>query len=251
MRLRPLSGRGLRGAGGEALRRRGRRLRRRSDRGRGRSRPGRCLSSRAPGRRRQRPRRRSRSASPPARGRSRRGGRASRRAGRCPAQPIATSAWPRRQARPKLSETMMATVTPVAARISARMRRAEASGSSGSRQTVSGSGRLELSMPALAQTKPCRVSTIRTPRSARSTSLLSSRISSTKAGSLPSAAARRRASPPGQHRGEAADLSLGLGDDLLGDDDDVAVARARRSPRSARRSPFPRSTSGRPATGRT
>ena len=58
-------------------------------------------------------------------------------------------------------------------------------------------------MPALAQTKPWWVSTISTPRSARSTSRLSSRISSTRAGSLPSdrgEAARlaRRAS----HRGE-------------------------------------------------
>ena len=52
-------------------------------------------------------------------------------------------------------------------------------------------------MPALAQTKPCWVSTMRTPRSARSTSSLSSRISSTSAGSLPSTAASLRASAPG------------------------------------------------------
>ena len=52
-------------------------------------------------------------------------------------------------------------------------------------------------MPALAQTKPWWVSTISTPRSARSTSRLSARISSTRAGSLPSTAASRRASAPG------------------------------------------------------
>ena len=114
-----------------------------------------------------------------------------------PAQPIATSAWPRRQARPKLSAMTTPTRGARPPSISARMRRAEASGSSGSSATVSGSGRLEVSMPALAQTRPWRVSMIRTPRSARRTSRLSSRISSTRAGSLPSTAASRRASAPG------------------------------------------------------
>ena len=136
------------------------------------------------------------------------------------------------------------------AAISARIRRAEASGSSGSRQTVSASGRLELSMPALAQTKPCLVSTIRTPRSARSTSALSSRISSTSAGSLPSTAASLRASAPGMHRGELADPALGLGDDLLRDDDDVAVGELGARGDQRRRAPSPRSISGRPATRR-
>ena len=94
---------------------------------------------------------------------------------------------------------------------------------------------------------PWWVSTIRTPRSARSTSLLSSRISSTRAGSLPSTAASRRASAPGMHRGEAADAALGLGDDLLRDDDDVAVGElGARGDQLAERA-SPRSTSGRPA----
>ena len=149
-------------------------------------------------RRRPRPDRRRRSGSPPARRRRHRGARASRRAGANPAQPIATSAWPTRQARPKLSEMIDRDQDARRRAISARIARAEASGSSGNRQTVSGSGRLEPSMPALAQTKPWWVSTISTPRSARSTSALSSRISSTSAGSLPSTAARRRASPPGR-----------------------------------------------------
>ena len=80
-------------------------------------------------------------------------------------------------------------------------------------------------MPALAQTKPWWVSTISTPRSARSTSRLSARISSTRARLL---AERRRQAPrlgAGQHRGEPADPSLGLGDDLLRDDDHVALAQ--------------------------
>ena len=76
-----------------------------------------------------------------------------------------------------------------------------------------------------------------------------SRISSTSAGSLPSTAASRRASAPGIDRGEPAHPPLGLGDDLLRDDDDVAVARARPGRRSARRAASPRSTSGSPATG--
>ena len=48
-------------------------------------------------------------------------------------------------------------------------------------------------MPAFAQTKPWWVSVIMTPRSARNTSLHSSRISSTSGGSLPS---RRRGGAP-------------------------------------------------------
>ena len=51
------------------------------------------------------------------------------------------------------------------------------------------SATFEASTPALAQTKPWRVSQIRTPRSARMTSLLSSSTSCTSAGSLPSSAA--------------------------------------------------------------
>ncbi len=104
-------------------------------------------------------------------------------------------------------------------------------------------------MPALAQTKPWRVSTIRTPRSARSTSLLSSRISSTRAGSLPSTAASLRASAPGSDRGEAAHPALRLGDDLLGDDDDVALLElGARGDQLAERRPLARSRAGpRPA----
>ena len=136
-------------------------------------------------------------------------------------------------------------------RISARIRRAEASGSCGQQGDVPGSGRFELSMPALAQTRPWWVSTIRTPRSARRTSRLSARISSTRAGSLPSTAASRRASAPGIAEESLRDPPLGLGDDLLRDDDDVAVAQLGVGRDLPRRPGIPSLNSGRPATGRT
>ena len=112
-------------------------------------------------------------------------------------------------------------------------------------------------MPALAQTQPCLVSTIRTPRSARSTSRLSSRISSTSAGSLPSTAAsssrlgarqhRRRAcgsAPPPWRRSSARRRRRRR--------PRARAAASRRLDSSGRRSPasFTRpSTSGSPRTG--
>ncbi len=74
-----------------------------------------------------------------------------------PAQPMATSVTPRRQGRPKVSDTMTPTSTPGAARRPSRMRRAERSASRGSRVTYP-SGTLERSTPALAHTKPAAVS---------------------------------------------------------------------------------------------
>ena len=71
-----------------------------------------------------------------------------------PAQPIATSHWPWRHARPKLSVTTTATVTSATSRTRARSLRAEASGSVGSRTSESGSGALEASTPAFAHTNP-------------------------------------------------------------------------------------------------
>ena len=169
-----------------------------------------------------------------------------------PAQPIATSAWPRRQARPKLSATITPTRAPAGG---ARFRR----GCGGRRRR----GPRAAGRPCRARAGwrcRCRrwrrrsrgwVSTIRTPRSARSTSRLSSRISSTRAGSLPSTAASLRASAPGIDRGELADPALRLGDDLLRD-----RRRRRRRSSSARPaisspSAHPLANSGSPATGRT
>ncbi len=91
-----------------------------------------------------------------------------------PAAPIATSVWPTRHARPKLSDTITAGRTPRSSPIRARSARAEASGSSGSRISSSGDAAFEASTPAFAHTNPCRVSQIITPRSARSSSTVSS-----------------------------------------------------------------------------
>ncbi len=76
--------------------------------------------------------------------------------GAIPAAPIATSVWPWRQARPNESVTTTAGAAPVSSRSRARSARAEASGSAGSRISVSGSpgGAFEASMPAFAHTKP-------------------------------------------------------------------------------------------------
>ena len=81
-----------------------------------------------------------------------------------PLTPIATSVRPRRHGRPNVSETTTATSTPRAARSASRMCFAERSGSTGSSAACPAST-FERSMPALAHTKPCRVSLItRSPR---------------------------------------------------------------------------------------
>ncbi len=114
-----------------------------------------------------------------------------------PARPIATSSWPWRQARPKLS--LIKTATRRAGELAAGARgcaRAEASGSRGSRISVSASATLEASTPAFAQTKPWRVRQMSTPRSARRISADSSSTTWTARGSrsaLRSATARARA----------------------------------------------------------
>ena len=110
---------------------------------------------RGPGRRPRRARRRPRSPSPRARARARRRARASRRAATRPAQPIATSAWPSRHGRPKLSAiTTRGPRARTPRRSRPRIRRAEASASAGSRATVSSPGTFEESIPALAQIQP-------------------------------------------------------------------------------------------------
>src|SRR5829696_3672272 len=106
------------------------------------------------------------------------------------------SAWPSRQGRPKLSAITTAGELPDAAAISPRIRRAEASVSTGRSETWP-PRRLEVSIPAFAQIQPDLVSVIRTPRSARTTRSLSASTSSTRAGSLPSRAASSRARTPG------------------------------------------------------
>ena len=174
--------------------------------------------------------------------------RASRRAGAARRSRSPPRPGPIRQARPKLSAMITAGRAPAASRISARIRRAEASASSGSSETESSLGRLELSMPALAQTQPSPVSVISTPRSARTTSLLSSRISSTSAGSLPSTAAsfaapRRRGSTADSLRTRPSALETTFWE-MTTTSPSASSASGRRS---ARRAGPPRSISGRPA----
>ena len=131
---------------------------------------------------------------------------------------MAISHWPLRQARPKESVTITAGWPGSAARSAGR----EASGSSGSRISVSGAPALEASTPALAQTKPCSVRQIRRPASARTSSAVSDRTTSTWRGSLPCSAASASARGPGRDVGEAHDPALGLGHDLVRDREHVA-----------------------------
>ena len=181
--------------------------------------------------------------------------RASRRAARSPAQPIATSAWPRRQARPKLSA--ITTAGPAG-----RTRRASLARGSARGRGV-GVLRQQADRVLLGEVGGCRcrrwrrrsravVSAIRTPRSARSTSaaLVEDQLRP-GAGPCPSTAASCAPRRPAITDGEAADAALGLRDDLLRD-------RRRRRPsasdrrraaaisRRARRPPRPRAG---PATG--
>src|ERR1700722_11542511 len=104
-----------------------------------------------------------------------------------PAAPIATPQVPRRQARPKLSLMITATGTPNFfdrrfLKIAAL--RSGSTGKSNARWGSSGEATLDWSMPALANTKPNRCSTIRTPGFARTTRTDSDRINSTRRGSF-------------------------------------------------------------------
>ena len=81
------------------------------------------------------------------------------RTGTTPAAPMAASVWPIRQGLPRVSVTITPIRMPRRPASALRSRRADASGSSGSRATVPG-GVLELSTPAAASTRPCLVSTI-------------------------------------------------------------------------------------------
>ncbi len=124
-----------------------------------------------------------------------------------PATPMATSVVPCRQARPKESVTITAGAAPKRAASASRIAAADASGSRGSSTTQSSPGVFERSTPALAQTKPCSVSAMtRSPRRRR-TARASRRITvHMVVGPL--------------------DTALRLGDDLLGDDQDVALLQA-------------------------
>ena len=113
---------------------------------------------------------------------------------------------------------------------------------------MSGSGAFDASTPADAQTKPWVVSAMTSGGRKRTIRALSRRID-LEPTRIP--VAGERSSPLGRlDVGEADDPALRLRDDLLRDDDDVAVLELGRSAiRRARSSPGP--ISGRPSTGRT
>ena len=94
----------------------------------------------------------------------------------------------------------------------------------------------DASTPAEAQTKPCRVSEIRSGGRERTIRSVSSRIAWTWRGSRSPASSRARSE--GTISSSRDDPAFGLGDDLLRDDDDVAAlepARARSRLREQRR----------------
>ncbi len=75
-----------------------------------------------------------------------------------PATPMAMLTMPLRQGRPNESVMIDRESARTVARLAPRSAAAEASGSTGSRQTSSPPETFEASTPALAQTKPCAVS---------------------------------------------------------------------------------------------
>lgn len=107
-----------------------------------------------------------------------------------PLTPIAVPAVPNRQGLPKLSMIRTATSRPALSFSLARIRSAEASGSSGNNNARLSPPTFDRSIPALARMKPKRWATIKTPSRYRRTSLDSPRMSSTNLGSVPVLAAR-------------------------------------------------------------
>ena len=77
--------------------------------------------------------------------------------GAIPETPIATSTMPQRHGRPNESDTITARSTPVRSRVAARIRPADASGSTGRRVTTMplAGPTLLASIPPFAQTNPC------------------------------------------------------------------------------------------------
>ena len=139
----------------------------------------------------------------------------------------------------------------------ARIRRAEASGSTREqRPACPAPGALEASTPALAHTKPCRVTQIRTPRAARRSSW--TRRARPERGAGPCRARRpARARRGSARRRPAPRRALGLGDDLVGDHDarrpldrPPAVRGAARSAPRGRRRAAPRGAPRAPTRGR-
>ena len=167
-----------------------------------------------------------------------------------PATPMATSVMPWRQARPNESEITTATSTPGSSASASRSLAAEASGSTGSRQTVSSPGTFEASTPALAQTKPWWVSEITMPRSMRTMRRLSLKHDLDLARVLPVAGRVTLGERGRLDRAEIDQTAFGLADDLVRHDEDVAGDAG--SPATAseiiRFKSSPGRTSGKPST---
>ena len=119
-------------------------------------------------------------------------------------------------------------------------------GPSGSRHTMSSPGTFDWSTPAFAHTRPWRVRVISTPRSARSTSVLSSRITCTSARVLAERVAElARALPTARTSRSVAQAALRLGDDLLATTSTSPSPIAALAPAAAPRSAPARSSPGR------
>ena len=115
-----------------------------------------------------------------------------------PAAPIATSVCPSLQARPKESAITTAGRTPSASAMPDRRRAAERSGSSGSSTSSPPSAdAFDWSTPALAHTKPWRVTQMSVPSTALRSSADSSSTACTRRASLPCSPASARACSPG------------------------------------------------------
>ena len=167
-----------------------------------------------------------------------------------PATPSATSVVPSRHARPKESETMTPISTPASSRMLDRSRAADASGSSGSRTSVSGPFALEPSTPADAHTNPWRVSAMTSGGRARKTSRASPSITSMRRGSDSPASSRARSegSMPASWTTRPSTFETAFWATTRTSSCSKPVPRAAASTRSAARS-SPSSSSGIPRSG--
>ena len=125
--------------------------------------------------------------------------------------------------------------TPSRLRRPSRRRRAEASGSSGQQGGDLSATHVRDVDPAFAHTRPWRVRLmIRPPGPMRTIAADSRSTSSTWRGSFSQRSAQSRASGDGSTVRQLDEAALGLRDDLLGDDEDVVVARVTPATSSAR-----------------
>ena len=185
---------------------------------------GRARACRAPGRRLRPARRRPPRRWSPARTRWGRPRRPSRAAASSPLAPMAVPTMPSRQARPMVSAMITATRLPVRASSAARSACRRAVGVSRQQDDASGRGAFDLSMPALAQTNPCLVTTTNSgPRWRRTWSLsLQDQLDEPRVG----VRARELHGPRGRRHGiEVDDVPLRLAHRLVRDHHDVVVAQ--------------------------